>query len=108
FEHFQHDTYGSVILGAAPAFFDDRLFMRPGEPDFARLEMLGERAFGLYDKPDAGMWELRSRARIHTSSSLMCWAACDRLSKIAAHLGLAERARCWAERARTIRDAILA
>ena len=30
------------------------------------------------------MWELRTRARIHTSSSLMCWAACDRLAKIAA------------------------
>ena len=52
--------------------------------DFAQLEVLGERAFYLHDKPDAGIWELRSRARIHTSSSIMCWAACDRLAKIAA------------------------
>ncbi len=106
-EHFQHDTYGNLILGAAPAFFDTRLFMKPGAADFARLEILGERAFNLYDKPDAGIWELRSRARIHTSSSLMCWAACDRLAKIAAHLHDMGRATFWAERARIIRDTIL-
>ena len=38
----------------------------------------------------------------------MCWAACDRLAKIAAHLGLADRAAYWRERADTIRDDVLA
>jgi len=107
-EHFQHDTYGNLVLGAAPAFFDTRLFMTPGAAEFAKLEVIGERAYQLYDKPDAGIWELRSRARIHTSSSLMCWAACDRLAKIAVHIGDAERSRLWTDRAKTIRDAILA
>jgi GH15 family glucan-1,4-alpha-glucosidase len=106
-EHFQHDTYGNLILGAAPAFFDTRLFMTPGPADFAKLEMIGERAFHLYDKPDAGIWELRSRARVHTSSSVMCWAACDRLAKIARHFQDKARALLWAERAATIRDVIL-
>lgn len=106
-EHSQHDTYGNLILGASPAFFDTRLFMRPGEAELARLESLGELAFYLHDKPDAGMWELRSRARVHTSSSLMCWAACDRLAKVAAHRMEAERANFWAERAKKIRDTIL-
>ena len=45
------------------------------------------------------MWELRTRARIHTSSALMCWAACDRLAKVAAALKLPERIRYWRERA---------
>jgi GH15 family glucan-1,4-alpha-glucosidase len=108
YEHFQHDTYGNLILAAAPAFFDSRLFMTPGASDFLKLEVLGERAFQLYDKPDAGIWELRSRARIHTSSSLMCWAACDRLAKIALRLGDTERAQFWNARAHTIREAILA
>jgi GH15 family glucan-1,4-alpha-glucosidase len=106
-EHFQHDTYGNLILGAAPAFFDTRLFMTPGAADFSKLEIIGERAAQLYDQPDAGIWELRSRARVHTSSSLMCWAACDRLAKIARHFQTAERAQYWAERASTIRQAIL-
>jgi len=108
FEHFQHDTYGHVILGAAPAFFDKRLYMEAGQHAFHALEPLGEQAWALHDQPDAGIWELRSRARIHTSSSVMCWAACDRLAKIAAHLKLVERAAFWSERADVIRQKILA
>ena len=36
----------------------------------------------------------------------MCWAACDRLAKIAARLRLAERARYWREHAETIHRAV--
>ncbi len=107
YEHFQHDTYGSLILGAASAFFDARLYMRAGPAEFTQLERLGEHAFALHDQPDAGIWELRSRARVHTSSSLMCWVACDRLAKIAAHLHLSDRAQHWGQRAAMIRDVIL-
>lgn len=106
-EHHQHDTYGNIIMGVAQAFYDRRLFHQLMHADFERLERVGERAFALYDKPDAGIWELRSRARIHTSSSVMCWAGCDRLAKIAAHLGLSERATFWHQRAATIKDAVL-
>jgi GH15 family glucan-1,4-alpha-glucosidase len=106
FEHFQHDVYGNVILAASQSFFDDRLLQRLTVADFERFEQVGERAFALHDQPDAGMWELRTMARVHTSSSLMCWAACDRLSNIAAHLGLAARARYWREKAQTVHAAI--
>jgi len=44
---------------------------------------------------------------VHTSSAVMCWAACDRLAKIAMHLGAAERAGVWSERADALRAAIL-
>lgn len=108
FEHFQHDVYGNIVLGAAQAFHDHRLFRRADESDFTALEAMGERAWQLHDQPDAGMWELRTRARVHTSSSLMCWAACDRLGKIALSLRLVERARHWTERAAVIRQKILA
>jgi len=37
----------------------------------------------------------------------MCWAACDRLSKIAAHLGLADKAAYWEERAAIIHKTVL-
>ncbi len=52
------------------------------------------------------MWELRTRARVHTSSSLMCWAACDRLAHIAEHLGLVERSRYWRGKADQIHATI--
>lgn len=105
-EHFQHDVYGNVILAAAQSFFDRRL-LRPGSAeDFERLERVGDQAFRVHALPDAGMWELRTRARVHTSSSLMCWAACDRLARIAAHFGLGDRAGHWSARAQTVRTAI--
>jgi GH15 family glucan-1,4-alpha-glucosidase len=106
-EHFQHDTYGNLILGSAQAFIDTRLSIRAGLDDFQRLELVGEQAFKLHNEPDAGIWELRSRARVHTSSSVMCWAACDRLAKIAAYLGVLERSVFWRQRAELIRDKIL-
>jgi len=106
-EHFQHDCYGNIVLGVAQAFLDRRLLHPPRREDFLRLEMVGERAFKLHGEPDAGMWELRSRSRVHTTSSLMCWAACDRLARIAAHMGETERAHRWREKAEVIRRAIL-
>ncbi len=104
--HDQHDGYGSVILAVIQAFFDRRLERPAGPRHFHLLERLGEKAWELHAVPDAGLWEYRTRRRIHTHSSLMCWAACDRLARIAAHLGLDARARHWRERADHIRRVI--
>ncbi|WCM89108.1 glycoside hydrolase family 15 protein [Acidovorax sp. NCPPB 3576] len=107
-EHFQHDVYGNIILGAAQAFHDQRLLHPAGATEFSRMEQIGELAVRVYGQPDAGMWELRTRARVHTSSALMSWAACDRLAKIAHSLQLPERADYWSAHARSMRDEILA
>jgi GH15 family glucan-1,4-alpha-glucosidase len=105
--HAQHDVYGNVVLGAAQAFHDRRLFRRADADDFERLEAVGEQAWAVHDQPDAGMWELRTRARVHTSSMLMCWAACDRLAKIAATLDRPARQTHWRGRADAIRERVL-
>ncbi|RYF00896.1 MAG: glycoside hydrolase family 15 protein, partial [Oxalobacteraceae bacterium] len=95
----QHDVYGSVVLASTQLFFDERL-ADPGDAHtFARLEPLGERAFALHDVPDAGLWEFRGRAEVHTYTSVMCWAACDRLAKVAGRLGLEQRESYWRARA---------
>ena len=107
FEHVQHDVYGNIVLGACQAFFDRRLLRRADLRDFRELEAVGEQAWAMHDQPDAGMWELRTRARVHTSSSLMCWAACDRLAKIAVVVGAPGRAPFWRDRADTVRRKIL-
>lgn len=104
----QNDVYGSVILAASQLFFDERL-VRPGDTTlFTQLEGLGERAAALFDQPDAGPWEFRGFARAHTFPAAMSWAGCDRLARIAAHLGLKERAGHWATRAESMREVILA
>jgi GH15 family glucan-1,4-alpha-glucosidase len=107
YEHFQHDVYGNIVLGAAQSFHDQRLFRRAGLTEFHNLEAIGEQALRVHDQPDAGMWELRTRARVHTSSALMNWAACDRLGKIALRLGLGDRAQFWHGHAQHMRERIL-
>ena len=103
----QNDGYGAVILAAAQAFFDKRL-ARPGDVAFyRRLEALGAQAVELWNTPDAGLWELRTRQAVHTFSALMCWAACDRLARIGAHLALDDRAKHWRGHAAAIREAIM-
>jgi len=102
----QHDVYGQIILSSAQAFFDHRLYRMANEQDFAELEAVGRRALESFDQPDAGLWELRTRNHVHTYSAVMCWAACDRLARIADELGFDDRVRFWAEGAARIRGAI--
>ena len=106
YEQIQHDAYGQIILSNAQAFFDQRLFRMCGVEDFHALESIGERAWAVHDKPDAGLWELRTRSSVHTYSVAMCWAACDRLATIAHQLGLDDRSDFWAGRAGMIREHI--
>jgi GH15 family glucan-1,4-alpha-glucosidase len=107
FEQVQHDVYGAVVMSATQFFFDNRLIKSGTEAEFRRLEVLGEHARRFYNQPDAGLWEYRGRQRVHTYSSIMCWAACARLAKIAAKLGNADRAEYWRSAADGIRTFIL-
>jgi GH15 family glucan-1,4-alpha-glucosidase len=107
YEQVQHDVYGAVVLSATQFFFDKRLLHTGEIADFHRLESLGELALRFYNEPDAGLWEYRGRKRVHTFSSMMCWAACDRLARIARALGQDDRADYWQTGANTIRELIL-
>ncbi len=103
----QHDVYGSVVLATTQMFVDERLPKMGDEVLFRRLEPLGARAVQLALIPDAGIWEYRGIRRVHTHSAALCWAACDRLAKIAKRLGIADRADFWHQQARSLRQTIL-
>lgn len=104
----QNDVYGSAILASTHVFFDRRLLFHGDDRLFGELERLGDQAAQRYDQPDAGLWEFRQRQAVHTFSSVMCWAACDRLAKIARQLGRAERAAHWRRTADAMHGRILA
>lgn len=55
-----------------------------------------------WDRPDAGMWEIRGDAREHTTSRLMCWVALERTIRIARKRGLPGDLVMWAR----VRDEI--
>jgi GH15 family glucan-1,4-alpha-glucosidase len=103
----QHDIYGSVILAASQMFFDRRLPLMGDTGLFERLERLGAWAAKLALEPDASLWEFRGRADVHTYSTAMCWAACDRLADIARALALEDRAQRWQQHADRIREVVL-
>ncbi len=102
----QNDAYGQIVMPNIQAFYDRRLLRMANQDDFESLEKVGEMAWKLYDQPDAGLWELRTRTAVHTYSSVMSWAACDRLANAAQGLGLIERQQLWTERADAIRARI--
>ena len=100
-EQAQNDLYGEAVL-TAEALFREKRASAGDKTLFNRLERFGEHAARLYDQPDAGLWELRGAARVHTFSSVMCWVACDRLAKYADRLKLRDRAEYWRSRAGVI------
>ncbi|MCP1645447.1 GH15 family glucan-1,4-alpha-glucosidase [Pseudomonas citronellolis] len=106
-EQVQHDVFGSVVLAVLQSFVDQRL-PHPGDEGMLRmLESLAERAARNAFVPDAGIWEYRGRQRVHTHSAMLCWAACDRVARIAARLGHGESAARWRKEAMRIREGIL-
>jgi GH15 family glucan-1,4-alpha-glucosidase len=96
----QNDVYGSMVLAAIHLFFDQRLLRKPANEElYDQLEFIGKRAVEAFDQPDAGPWELRGSASVHTFSAMMCWAACDRLKRIARIMGRTDRTEYWSDRA---------
>jgi len=106
-EQQQNDIYGEAVLTAESMFLGSSGDWPGDEALLARLEEFGKQAVRLYEVPDAGLWELRGEQRVHTFSSIMCWVACDRLSRYAKRLGLATRAEFWSARGSEIHETIL-
>ncbi|MBO3274359.1 glycoside hydrolase family 15 protein [Pseudomonas schmalbachii] len=106
-EQIQHDVFGSVILAVLQSFIDERLPTPGDEAMLQMLESLATRASRFAFEPDAGIWEYRGRQRVHTHSALLCWTACDRVGRIAARLGLTQKAETWHKESQRLRDHIL-
>lgn len=103
----QNDNYGNIILSVFLIFYDERFVHDDHISIFRRLEKLGEKAFAVWNIKDAGIWELRNSNHVHTISSAMCWAACDRLARISKKLKIEDRYDYWSEKSNFIKNEIL-
>jgi hypothetical protein len=97
-EHFQHDVYGHIVLGAAQAFHDHRLFRRGNAADFARAGSCGRTGLGAARparRRHLGAAHARPRAHLVGADVL------GRLRPAGTRraLGLGERAAHWRQRA---------
>ncbi|MCC6551624.1 MAG: glycoside hydrolase family 15 protein [Polyangiaceae bacterium] len=104
--HQQHDVFGEMVLALTPLFLDARFREQVTPPVLDLVTRLARKAVSVAGQPDAGIWELRSGWRPQTFSSVMCWAAADRMSRIAALHRPAEAAE-FAAAAERIRDEVL-
>jgi GH15 family glucan-1,4-alpha-glucosidase len=103
----QNDAYGAIVLSLTQLYFDRRLKVRGDMALYEQLCTLGELAERVALEPDAGPWEFRGMARVHSFSAAMCWAALSRLAMIATTLGLEAEAASWTLRAHNLREEIL-
>jgi GH15 family glucan-1,4-alpha-glucosidase len=81
--HSQHDVYGEMVLALTPIFLDERMSAERSPAALRLIEALARKAVSLAGVPDAGIWEYRTEWKPQTFSSLMCWAAADRMAGIA-------------------------
>lgn len=80
--HSQHDIYGEMVLALTPIFLDERMSAERSPAALRLIDGLARRAISLAGVPDAGIWEYRTEWKPQTFSSLMCWAAADRMAGI--------------------------
>lgn len=104
--HKQHDVFGEMVLALTPMFLDARFREQVTAPVLDLVTRLARKAVSVAGQPDAGIWEFRSQWRPQTFSSLMCWAAADRMTRIAKHHRPADAAE-FATAAIKIREELL-
>jgi GH15 family glucan-1,4-alpha-glucosidase len=82
-EHQQHDVFGEMVLALTPVFVDERFSAERSPAALELVERLARKAIAVVGTPDAGIWEYRTEWKPQTFSSLMCWAAADRMAIVA-------------------------
>ncbi|MBI4161086.1 MAG: glycoside hydrolase family 15 protein [Acidobacteria bacterium] len=83
-QHTQNDIFGEMVLALAPVFLDERFSAERSGAVLDLLLRLTRKAIAVAGRPDAGIWEYRTEWTPQTFSSLMCWAAADRMARVAA------------------------
>jgi GH15 family glucan-1,4-alpha-glucosidase len=82
-KHTQNDVFGEMVLALAPIFLDERFTAERSKAAFGLIERLARKAVSVAGLPDAGIWEYRTEWKPQTFSNLMCWAAADRMARVA-------------------------
>ncbi len=88
YHQIQNDVYGEMIGAIAPLLLDIRFEAHGGEENTIRLvKRLLRRIEMTMNEPDAGIWEYRGAARVHTFSLLLHWTGGRVAQRIGARFG---------------------
>lgn len=104
YTHIQNDVYGQILLAIKPLYVDHRFQGHPGANTDRVLKSILDKIEFTIDEPDAGIWEFRNSAYLHTYSNLFQWAGSHAAVQIARKLGnesLVQKAKKLIDRAAT-------
>jgi GH15 family glucan-1,4-alpha-glucosidase len=100
----QLDVYGE-LLDSAYELLRRGVELEPHLMEF--LSGLADRAAEGWERPDFGIWEVRSEPQHFTYSKLMCWVALDRAILLHDRFGLQGDVATWKREREKLRDSIL-
>jgi len=101
---FQLDIFGEVLDAASQLAAIDPTSV---EADFDRLVPLVGTVLDRWERPDSGLWEVRSPPAHFVHSKAMAWVAVDRGAALARRFGRSRLAARWRTEADRIRAAVL-
>jgi GH15 family glucan-1,4-alpha-glucosidase len=100
----QHDVFGELV---DLAYQSTTRGGELGNQLWVQVRELVERAAAAWNKPDQGIWEVRSAGMVQTYSAGICHVALDRGARLASRYGSTADAARWRQGAATIQQAIL-
>ena len=100
-EQLQLDIYGDLLYSAW--LFSDRTNLLDVDTG-RRIAEIADLVCTIWHRPDAGLWEVRSRPVHFTQSKMLCWVALDRALRLAdAGVIPSRNAARWQQEAEAIR-----
>lgn len=84
-DQLQLDVYGELIDSV---YLFDKHSRGISHDAWTDLRRIVDWLMANWERPDAGMWEIRGEPRTHTTSLVMCWVAVERMMRIARRRGL--------------------
>ncbi|MFW7379276.1 MAG: glycoside hydrolase family 15 protein [Oligoflexus sp.] len=106
YEHKQYDVYGEMLIAISPLFLDQRFTHQRHHLPTDLLRDLLNKIEEFIETEDAGLWELRGKAQLHTFTILMHWAGAHVAEKICQYAGggTIDQARRLKKKAKEIMD----
>lgn len=83
YQHKQFDVFGEMLIAICPLFLDERFLDEGKSLPIDLVTHLLSRIEKVLEVEDAGLWEFRGKAQLHTFSILMHWAGANLAEKIA-------------------------
>ncbi len=100
----QHDVWGALLDSV---YLHSRAVEHIDPRMWDVLDRQVTAALQNWREPDAGIWEVRGKARHFTSSKIMCWVAADRGARLARVMGQDSQASAWQQAADEIMADVL-